>query len=257
MVDIEVSTPCAIPADLLSSLIRRTIAEHLGKNGSATNCRLQITVERCVLNADVAELRLSLVGQINGRNVHHKTKAVRRKLAAHGGGFIGAVGAVAITRLFSSIAGLNTLDERMRQCLQEAVADQCLFIDSQLGRQKSNASQRWQVLQWVRWGAVAAVAVLVAAVAASKNPGKVHAGQLFVFSLMPAAAIFFCVHAVSLATIPASFLLHEPRGQKAMARSGVRSVAAMRAVATVLAVILLIVAGCFSIMAVMIQAGRK
>ena len=197
---------------------------------------------------------MQLSGQMDGRNVHHQTVASRQRPAIHAGGIIGVVGAAIVVGVLS--AGQHSWDARLRACLEEAIADVCLFIDGQLGRKESRASQRFQFLQWMRWAGGLGVGILIVVIGATFGHRPIQWKMLVVLWLLPSAAMFYCVHALSFAVMPSSFLLHEPRGQKAMARSGCRSTTSMRIVAVSLSIILLFITIVFSIAGVLVQFGK-
>jgi len=106
-----------------------------------------------------------------------------------------------------------------------------IFIDQTAGRGKSDRTKVWHFILRARW--IAGLLVPCASFLAY----KIISGDDFdmaggiVMSVIEALSLFGTIHLFGLAFMPKSFFLDDPYGQKALARTGVKSILLMRLLA--------------------------
>lgn len=221
--------------DRLRSDIKQALIEHLRLcEGLVDTAALDAVVTEFSRDQGQAIFSITLSGTLNGQPVERKAHARRSPRKAVG--FGGAVGGAIIGVITLAFVGTKVGALHLRQCFKECMAELCLAIDDVIGRHESMAAAAWRSIAAVRW--VAAVAVLIPLVVRSVMFRGSFA--LFVAGMLLAGSVFGIIHAMGLFFMPTSFFLNEPRGRKALSRSGVRSVIGLRIVCFFFALIMLL-----------------
>lgn len=221
----------------LQQLVYELIAAHLLKREErAKDLHLIVTVQGFSTNEIQAMASLSLEGISNGLPFQAKSFAKRTTTGVHGdGGAAGIVGALATLAVSAALqASLSPGKEPyLMQCLSECVADLSLAIDKAIGQEDSGVSLLWQWIERLRWfAAIAGVVLITIPSIWFMGPRGVLSGLCSGVFIAP--ALFLIVHVVGLGLMPSRFFLHDPRGQRQMARSGVKSILLMRIICFVL-----------------------
>jgi len=236
--------------DGLRNAVSEAIAEHVrAREGLVRNLGVKATIIECNCAPGRASFAVDLDGQINGKPVTRKVRAVRSPGKLRGAGVgtalgLGAVVNVIVVGLASGVFGAGDDAENLSQCFAECMAELCLTIDSSIGHQESTASKTWNAIALSRWIAAAAMLALVTMLFMMQR-GYAGAAAAVIPGMLLATSIFWLVHVAGLAFMPTHFFLRDPRGKKAMALSGVKSVFALRIICAVLGVVFIaVVVGC-------------
>ncbi|MEN6496129.1 MAG: hypothetical protein ABFD16_17755 [Thermoguttaceae bacterium] len=255
---IDVATSPGISVDDhegLRNAVREAIAEHIrSREDLIQDFRVNVTVTECVCMTGRAAFAVTLDGQINGMPVTRKVRAVRSpdSLRSVGGGTAFGLGEV-VSRMLVGLAfgvfGTDAGAKILSQCFAECMAELALAIDASAGHQESLASRTWKRITLFRWIATAGM------LAACTAPFVMHRGfmgfaALFLPGMLLGPSVFGLIHVAGLAIMPTGFFLRDPCGQKALARSGVRSVALLRVLCAVLAMVFLAVLALCAMMTV-------
>jgi hypothetical protein len=227
--------------------IRQAILEHVQSAPRHTfeEIDLEIEVVRFSVHP-TAKVQFQIEGFANQIAIQRKIKAHRNPAVSHGafaGGLAGALLAIMINTVVHTIRSTVESavgDEPIEQCLSECLASVKWELDRAVGRDDSDGAWLWQSMVYVRW-----ILAVLAWIGFSLFIVKALGGQRadwflgVLMGLILGAVVWFLMYAVTLLAVPASFLLHDPRGQRAMARSGVSSVITTRILAATVAVVLL------------------
>jgi hypothetical protein len=161
----------------------------------------------------------------------------------HGGGGAGEVIGSAIAVAAQGALAVGGAPAHLQQCIVEVAADLSQQIDDLLQCQQSPESRFWVRVLWARWIAVALVyvgfAIFGGTFGAAKGP-LIGLGFAAAVGSVPAVALFFQVHCLGLLCMPARFFQRDPRGKKALARSGVSSVLLMKFICVINVLLLLL-----------------
>lgn len=142
------------------------------------------------------------------------------------GSFIGSLVLQSLVSVLDHAAFAET--PKQMECLDECLGDMMLLIDRTLGRNETPIARRWRVVRLTRW--LVAAAVLIASMITTRvmNENTAPWSGVVAIASIQAFCAFGVVHLFGLAIMPDRFFLLEPRGKKALARTGVRNINAMR-----------------------------
>lgn len=227
-------------AELLRS-IETTVLQHVkGAEGAIQRLDLQLTLEEYKTDEIAARVTINCSGTVNWHNIVRQFRAVRqRHRAIHAGGVVGTLASTLVINAVTRAAGLTKGEKLLQECLRECVADICIGLDTAVGRKQSRSAQIWSIIRWARWAAAAGMLIGLPVFLKVVEP-DLQLSLIFIHALIPAAALFWLVHLVGLQLMPNDFFHSDPRGRKAMARSGVKTVAGLRT----LGVVSIFVLGC-------------
>jgi hypothetical protein len=257
-VTIDVTTSpgiCVADHEGLRNAVREAIAEHVrSREDLIQDFRVNVTVTECVCMTGRAAFAVTLGGQINGMPVTRKVRAVRSPdaLRSVGGGSTLGFGEVVsrmVVGLAFAVFGTDAGGRNLSQCFAECMAELALAIDASAGHQESLASRTWKRITLFRWIATAGMLAVVTAPCVMQR-GVMGFGALLLPGMLLGPSVFGLIHVAGLAVMPTDFFLRDPRGQKALARSGVRSIVLLRVICAVLAMVFLAVLALCAMMTV-------
>ena len=240
--------------------IQQVVLEHVNKAADVfQQVAITIDVTRCEIGA-ATKVEFEVAGTVNWQRLDRRIRSSRKRgVTAHGGGVVGGLVSATLSAALSHAAGLHSGDDLLDQCLRECIADVCIAIDELAGRQQSRSAKLWRGVLLGRWIAAVATLVAMSLVLVSISHGRLPLRLALIHVLVPSAIMFWLVHVVGLAVMPKEFFVSDPRGRKALARSGVKSVVGLRLLVAVLVVILIGLLICSGMLGIMgaYQEGQK
>lgn len=230
----------------LRRAITAAVAAHLkARSASVRTADLTIEVTKCVCKDHRCQLVVELGGTINSNPLSRRCKATRNPNATSRAGASGVLGALAVRAVSMAITAIanqaftgRASSEPFRQCFEEVMAEVAITLDKGMGLAESSTAQLWSKFSLARWIAAGGVfALLLCWIVVERGT------KAFLFGVIvgawPAGAVFFLVHLVGLMMMPDSFFTEDPRGRKALARAGVKSLGSLRMLCIVLGMVLL------------------
>ena len=270
-------------ASELAEMVRRDIGEHLArKNYGPADCsQLQIEVESLEILRNGVRTKFRLTGFIGGKHVDRQfvrtllcglppataSANVAFAIGAAATAFLGAVITHAnlagcmffalmggtICRQIVSVLSRSVDDSaakaKLRDCVRECIGEICTHIDYLLveqapARGEPDAAATWSRICLLRWCLSVPVSVVGAINGLRLRNENDPMVVIIVIALMQGLSVFGSVHLFGLAAMPSRFFRNDPRGQKALARFGVKSIVGMRVVAAFFGLGLVTVAVC-------------
>ncbi len=221
----------------LMEVIRQEMDHHLraAGRGARGGVRLRIVLWECRADRWPGRVTLYVAGSIGSRPIdrrftrHTRPRETFKFLAA-----IGALGAIG-ARLFAPwLFGRPKLVD-MVDCCRECLADFRLTMDQMLGAAGPTSRRLWKGIGLAAWIIALSILALVAAWGVKTGHGTATSVGMGLFL---GAGTYGVIKMAALVLMPQSFYRHDPRGQKVMALSGVRSIMAVRMMAGALLMIL-------------------
>jgi hypothetical protein len=221
----------------IGAVLCQELATHFKARGlEAELGAWEATVLEYQSSSSLSILSVELQGTCNNLPATLRARAKRYPgRMAHGGGFgVGEVINLAVVLAAQGALALGGAPAHLQQCLAEVTAELSQQLDNLLAHQESPASRTWICVLWARWIAVALI------FGGFMIVGALEKGLLFglCFALLmgwfPAVALFFQIYCLGLVCMPTRFFLQDPRGRKALARSGVSSVLLMKVLCVII-----------------------
>ncbi len=229
-----------LPADKdVAVLVQRGLADYFQGNADATRAA-DLIAEVTEFSCDESKvvLGLRLIGVVSGRNFSFQTRSVHvpatRSLGALGiiGGALGALLGAVLVRCFVP----QSTSPLIARCVSECCASAHIELDAFLGCEESKLTRRWKGVRKLRWIVAGVVCLLPTIWSMSPLAPPNILIDCLILGAYLFAGVFLLAHVVGLALMPAEFFRLDAYGRKVMARSGVQSVGALRALCLALCV---------------------
>lgn len=243
-VNIEVSIKPQLGGDHVDALrseVTEAITGYVRRRGDEIqNGFLHAIITQCECTNSKSIFAVVLRGELNGQSIVYSASVTRTPSAVHGaagaaGGFL-LLAVIAVIAIFVPRVLKTSTPKRLVQCFNECMAELSAAMDSSLGLRESAESNAWHDIIVLRWAPAVVLPVLLAA------PVVMRIGELGLLAiifpgLIFGAAGFWLIHVGGLLFMPTRFFVEDPRGMKALARSGVGNVIGLRLICLVLALV--------------------
>jgi cytochrome bd-type quinol oxidase subunit 2 len=222
-----------------AAAVRRAIEAYLerGREADFQSTQLAISIDEFALHDSLMLATLSVQGKINGQPIDKSFSHTRHDRGVpfvHAGGILGAIVCAVIlgaVDLFLWLAKQRSSEVEQNHSLHECVGGIITLLDQHTWQSQSTLARRWQYLQIFKWlvslGMFTSLCVLGALHLELKTKGQ-YAG-LIIGAAFCSACLYLFIHLLCLLSMPYAFYRTEPRGIKALARTGISSVSGMKA----------------------------